>query len=58
MKAYRIYARRVGTPGTRDYLMDHMAITYLMGPDGKAIAFTGHDATAADVTRELQTYVR
>jgi len=58
MKAYRIYARRAGPAGAKDYLMDHMAITYLMGPDGKPIAFTGQGATAADITRELETYVR
>ncbi len=58
MKAYRIYARRAGPAGAADYLMDHMAITYLMGPDGKPIAFTGHAATAAEITTELKTYVR
>ncbi len=56
-KAYHIYAKRAGPPGKADYLMDHMAITYLMGPDGKPIAFTGSGAKAADITAELSRYV-
>lgn len=58
IKAYRIYAKRAGPEGKPDYLMDHMSITYLMGPDGKPIAFTGHDATPEQITTELKTYVR
>ncbi len=57
-KAYRIYAKRAGPAGQADYLMDHMAITYLMGPDGSPIAFTGSGAKAADITAELARYVR
>ena len=57
-KAYRIYAKRAGPAGASDYLMDHMAITYLMGPDGQPIAFTGSGAKAADITAELARYVR
>ncbi|WP_419816297.1 SCO family protein [Glacieibacterium sp.] len=56
--AYRIYAKRAGPPGAKDYLMDHMAVIYLMGPDGKPISFLGHDATVAQVTDELVKYVR
>ena len=58
MKAYRIYARRAGPPGAKDYLVDHMAITYLMGPDGKPISFLGHDATVPQITAGLEKYVR
>ena len=58
MKAYRIYARRAGPPGARDYLIDHLAVIYLMGPDGAPISFLGHDATVAQVTDELRKYVR
>ena len=57
-RGYRIYARRAGPPGAADYLIDHAALTYLMGPDGAPISFLGHDTTPAQVTAELATYVR
>lgn len=56
-EAYRIYAKPAGEPGKADYLMDHMAITYLMGPDGKPIAFTGSGVKPAEITAELARYV-
>ena len=57
-KAYRIYARRAGPPAATDYLVDHMAVIYLMGPEGQPISFLGHDATVSQVTDELRKYVR
>ncbi len=57
-KAYRVYARRAGPPGAKDYLVDHVAMTYLMGPDAKPIAFFAHDATAAQIAADLTKYVR
>ncbi len=56
--AYRIYARRAGPPGATDYLVDHLAVTYLMGPDGKPVSFLAHGSTAPQVTAELEKYVR
>ncbi|PZN96470.1 MAG: SCO family protein [Alphaproteobacteria bacterium] len=57
-KAYGIYARKVPTSDPAFYLMDHFAVIYLFGPDGGAVAFLPHGATAADVTAMLETYVR
>lgn len=53
LKEYRVYARRAGPPGATDYLVDHLAVFYLFDPAGQPISYLGHDATAADITREL-----
>ena len=57
-KAYGIYAKKVATSDPENYLVDHLAIIYLFGPDGAPIAFLPHGSTAADVTAMLETYVR
>lgn len=57
-KAYGIYAKRVETSDPQNYLMDHFAVIYLFGPDGRAIAFLPHGSTAAEVTDMLATHVR
>ncbi|MEY2882609.1 MAG: hypothetical protein RL490_333 [Pseudomonadota bacterium] len=57
-KAYGIYAKRVETSDPQNYLMDHFAVIYLFGPDGRAIAFLPHGSTAAEVTAMLDTHVR
>ena len=57
-KAYKVYARRAGPEGAKDYLMDHAAMTYLMGPDGEPIDYLPHGTTPAQVAAELAKYVR
>jgi protein SCO1 len=62
-KAYKVYAQKAESPGggpapAKDYLVDHTAIIYLMGPDGKPITFDDHNATAAQIAADLERYVR
>jgi len=57
-RAYRIYARRAGTGTGPDYLVDHLALIYLIGPDGKAISFLQHAAPPQQIAAELDKYVR
>ncbi len=57
-KAFGIYAKKVETSDPVFYLMDHFAVIYLFGPDGKPIAFLPHGSTAQEVTAMLETYVR
>jgi protein SCO1 len=57
-KAFGIYARKVETSDPAFYLVDHFAVIYLFGPDGKPIAFLPHGSTADEVTAMLETYVR
>lgn len=57
-KAYRVYARKVKDDGAPDgYTMDHTAIIYLMGPDGRFVthftASTPVDAIAAAIAKTL-----
>ncbi len=57
--AYRVYAsKRTEGAGAAGYLMDHTAITYLMGPSGAPIAFFTSDQAPAQVTEALARYVR
>ena len=56
--AFKVYAQRAGPAGAKDYLVDHTAIIYLMAPDGTPVSFVNHDATAADITAQLDRYVR
>ena len=58
LKAFGIYARKVPGSDPQNYLVDHFAVNYLFGPDGRPIAFLPHGATAADMTAMLETYVR
>lgn len=57
-KAFKVYAQRAGPPEAKDYLVDHSAMIYLMGPDGSPIAFLNHDQSAAELEAMLKRYVR
>lgn len=55
-QSYRVYAAQVEEQGnTEGYRMDHSAITYLMGPDGKYIAHFPHGTEPAEMTEKLNT---
>jgi protein SCO1/2 len=57
-KAYGVYARRMDTGDPENYLMDHSAMVYLYGPDGKPIGFLPHQGlTAEAITQMLATHV-
>lgn len=57
-RAYGVYARRMETGDAENYLMDHSAMVYLFGPDGRAIAFLPHQGlTAGAVTDLLAAHV-
>ncbi len=55
-KAYRVYYAKVddkdGDAAT--YLMDHSALSYLMGPDGRFVQFFRHEMDAAEVADRLR----
>jgi len=56
-KAYGVYYSRRGEENSKDYLMDHMRIALLFGPDGKPIAIVPHDKGAEGVSSELERWV-
>jgi protein SCO1/2 len=55
---YGIYARKAPGSDAADYLVDHLAVIYLFGPDGKPIGFLPHGSTAAEITAMLEAHVR
>ena len=57
-KTFGIYAKKVATSDPANYLVDHFAVIYLLGPEGAPIAFLPHGSTAADITAMLETHVR
>ncbi len=58
-RAYGVYAKRMETGDPENYLMDHSAMVYLFGPDGRPIAFLPHQGlTAQAVTDLLVAHVR
>lgn len=53
-KAYRVYyAKADGGDTAADYLMDHSAFVYLMGPDGKYVTHFPYGVTADKMAAEL-----
>jgi len=56
--AFRVFYSKGETPESGNYLMDHSAITYLFGPDGKPIATLPTDLGADAVAEELAKWVR
>ncbi len=51
-KAYRIYYKKIGEGA--DYSMDHTALIYVMGPDGRYLAHFPPEATADDIVKDLR----
>jgi protein SCO1/2 len=57
-KEYRIYYAKVPQEGADDnYIMDHSAITYLMGPDGAYVRHFSHATTADRMAEQLREIV-
>lgn len=55
MQAYRIYANKVEM-GTKDnYMFDHSAYSYLMGPDDKLISIFSTKDTAEKIIEEIKS---
>ncbi len=54
-KSYRVYYAKANQNDAdpEDYLMDHSAITYLMGPDGRFISHFSHGTDAKTMTAKI-----
>jgi len=58
-KAYRVYYAKVkDETSSAEYLMDHTAITYLMGPDGGYVGHFGHNVTPEAMAERLLKTVK
>ncbi len=58
-KAYRVYFAKVVEEGADEdaYLVDHTAITYLMGPDGGFLTHFAHGTTPETMARRIRDYL-
>ena len=54
-KIFRIYAvkSQQDEPDVKQYLMDHSAVSYLLGPDGKYVTFFKYGAEAEVISTKL-----
>jgi protein SCO1/2 len=57
-KAYRIYARKAESTDAGDYLVDHSAFTYLMGPDGAYASHFSHGVTPEEMAARIEELVQ
>jgi len=59
-KAYKIYYAKVVEDGKEkdDYLMDHSAFQYLIGPDGKFVTHFRHGITPEEMAEKLKAKIR
>jgi len=58
-KIFRIYAvkSQQDEPDVKQYLMDHSAVGYLLGPDGKYITFFRYGAEAEVILTKLKKFL-
>ena len=56
MKAYRVYAKKIPLKDG-DYTMDHTAVVYLMGKDGRFVAPFNLKQTAEEAAQRLRRYL-
>lgn len=57
VKAYRVYAAKVKGGDPELYTMDHSAILYLMGPDGKLVGHFVHGISIDDLVKGLEKHL-
>jgi cytochrome oxidase Cu insertion factor (SCO1/SenC/PrrC family) len=53
-KAYRVYFAKVNDKGDGAYLVDHSAVIYLTGPDGKYLRHFSHSTTPEDMAAGIK----
>jgi len=53
-KAYRVYASKVDMGDAQNYMMDHSAFTYFMGPDGANIGIYPAKDTAEQIAEAIK----
>jgi protein SCO1 len=56
IKAYRVYAKKVPIDGG-GYTMDHTAIVYLMGKDGRFVAPFNMKRRPEEAAEDLKRYL-
>ena len=57
-RAYKAFYAKAEVQGPDDYLMDHSAFVYLMGPDGKYMSLFRHGVQADDMAKQLKQAIK
>jgi len=57
-RAYKSFYAKVNSEDPENYLMDHSAITYLMGPDGKYIQVFNHGTPPDAIAKQLDKIIQ
>ncbi|MGE5504775.1 MAG: SCO family protein [Actinomycetota bacterium] len=57
-RSFKVYYAKVKGGKEGEYSMDHSAILYLMGPDGKFVAHFPHGTTADDLAAGLKKHIQ
>lgn len=55
--AYKVYANKVAMPGTEDYMVDHSAFTYFMGPENELIAIYPATDKIPEITADIKKHL-
>lgn len=58
MKSYRIYAKKAGPAGTKDYLVDHSANGYLFDTEGRPMLLFAASDTPDVIAAQLDQWVK
>ena len=56
-REFKVYAAKVKGDSPGQYTMDHSAILYLMGPDGRFMAHFTHGVSVDDLVAGLKKYI-
>jgi len=56
-RAYRVFYQKVNGNNADDYIMDHSALVFLMGRDGRYLTYFGEDVSADAMAAAIKKYL-
>ena len=57
LKSFRVFARKVESQTSNQYVMDHSTFVYLMGPDGQFLSMFRYGTDPEEMARAIATHV-
>ena len=57
LKSFRVFARKVESQTSNQYVMDHSTFLYLMGPDGEFVTMFRYGTDPEEMARAIATHV-
>lgn len=58
IKTFKVYAKKVVTEDSTDYLMDHSSIVYVMDPQGQYVTHFSHQTKPGEMVTALRPLLR